>query len=44
MELREVGWGGVDWIDLAQDKGQVTGACKCDIELSGVVKCEEFLE
>jgi hypothetical protein len=20
MDLREVGWGGADWIDLAQDK------------------------
>jgi hypothetical protein len=22
MNLREVGWGGMDWIDLAQDRGQ----------------------
>jgi hypothetical protein len=22
MDLRERGWGGVDWIDLAQDRGQ----------------------
>jgi hypothetical protein len=22
MDLREIGWGGMDWIDLAQDKGQ----------------------
>jgi len=21
MDLQEVGWGAVDWIDLAQDKG-----------------------
>jgi hypothetical protein len=21
-DLREIGWGGMDWIDLAQDKGQ----------------------
>jgi hypothetical protein len=20
MDLREIGWGGVDWIDLAQDR------------------------
>ena len=33
----------MDWIDLAQDKGQVTGACKCGVGLSGVVKCGEFL-
>jgi hypothetical protein len=22
MDLREIGWGGVDWIDLAQDSKQ----------------------
>jgi hypothetical protein len=22
MELREIGWDGMDWIDLAQDRGQ----------------------
>jgi hypothetical protein len=22
IDLRKVGWGGMDWIDLAQDRGQ----------------------
>jgi hypothetical protein len=22
MDLREIGWGGIDWIDLAQDSDQ----------------------
>jgi hypothetical protein len=22
MDLREIGWGGMDWIDLAQDRGR----------------------
>jgi hypothetical protein len=22
MDLRETGWGGMDWIDLAEDRGQ----------------------
>jgi hypothetical protein len=22
MDLREMGWGGMDWIDLAQDRDQ----------------------
>jgi hypothetical protein len=22
MKLREIGWGGIDWIDLAQDRDQ----------------------
>jgi len=43
MELREVGLGGVDWIYLAQDKGQVTVTCKCGIELSGV-KIREIVD
>jgi hypothetical protein len=24
MDLREIGWGGMDWIDLAQDTDQWT--------------------
>jgi hypothetical protein len=23
MHLREVGWGGIDWIDLAQDRDRL---------------------
>ena len=26
MDLQEVGWGGMDWIDLAQE----VGICKCN--------------
>jgi hypothetical protein len=33
MDLREIGWGGMDWIDLAQDN-----------ELSVSIKCWEVLE
>jgi hypothetical protein len=22
MDLREIGWGGIDWVELAQDKDQ----------------------
>jgi hypothetical protein len=22
MDLREIGWGGIDWIDLVQDRDQ----------------------
>jgi hypothetical protein len=25
MNLREIGWGGMDWINLAQDRHQWTG-------------------
>jgi hypothetical protein len=24
MDLREAGWGGVDWVDLAQDRDQLS--------------------
>jgi hypothetical protein len=27
IDFQEVGWG-MDWIDLAQDRGQVTGSLK----------------
>jgi hypothetical protein len=34
--------GGIDRIDLSQDR-QVAGCCECDHELSGYIKCSEFL-
>jgi hypothetical protein len=40
MDLQEVGWGGVDWIDV----GQVAGACECGNEPLHSVKCGEFLD
>ena len=40
MDLQEVGCGYMDWIGLAQ----VADACDCGNELSGSVKCGEFLD
>jgi hypothetical protein len=34
---------GMDWIDLAQDR-QVVGTCECGDEVSGSIKCGEFLD
>jgi len=34
----------MDWIELAQDKGQVADTCECGNEPSGYIKCEEFLD
>jgi len=42
MDLQEVGYGGVDWIKLAQDKK--SGTCECGNEPSGSMKCGEFLD
>jgi hypothetical protein len=39
MDLREIGWDGMDWIDLAQD-----GSCEHGNEPSGSMKCWEVLE
>jgi hypothetical protein len=36
--------GGMDWVDLAQDRGQVAGCCECGNEPSGAIKCGEFVE
>jgi hypothetical protein len=43
MDLQEVGWGSMDWIELAQDR-EGAGSCKCGNEPSGSTKCGEFLD
>ena len=43
MDLQEVGCGGMDWIELAQNR-QVVCTCECGNELSVSVKCGEFLD
>ena len=44
MDIQEVRWGGMDWTDLAQEKGQVSGACECGYEPSGSIKSGEILD
>jgi hypothetical protein len=39
MDLREMGWNVVDWVDLAQNRDQWRA-----LEPSGFVKCWEVLE
>jgi hypothetical protein len=36
--------GGVDWIDLAQNRDRCAGSCVYGDEASVSIKCEEFLE
>ena len=43
MDLLEVGCGGMDWIELAQEV-QVAGICECGNELPGSIKFREFLD
>jgi hypothetical protein len=44
MDLREIGWGGVDWINLAQDRDQWGGSCEHGNEPSGCIKCWKIFE
>jgi hypothetical protein len=44
MDLREVGWDGRDWIDLAKDRDRWGGLCERGDELPGSIKCWEVLE
>jgi hypothetical protein len=44
MGLREIGWDGIDWIDVAQDRDQFEGSYEHGNELSGSIKCSEVLE
>jgi len=38
------GMGGVDWIDLTQDREKVAGCCECGNEPSGCIKSGKFLD
>jgi hypothetical protein len=38
MDLRELGWGGMDWIDLGQGRGQWRALVKHGNEPSGSIK------
>jgi hypothetical protein len=44
IDLREIGWDGVEWIDMAQDRDQWGCSCEHGIEPSGSIKCWEVLE
>jgi hypothetical protein len=38
LDLREIRWGGMDLIDLAEDKGPVEGSCEHGYEVAGFIK------
>jgi hypothetical protein len=44
MDLGEIGWHGVDWIGLAQDRVHVEGCYESDNEPSSSIKYREVLE
>jgi hypothetical protein len=39
MDLREIGWDGMDWIDVAQDRDQLRALVNTVNEPSGPLKC-----
>ena len=43
MNIQEVGFGGMDRIELARDKDS-GGTCECGNEPSGSIKCGEYLD
>ena len=44
MDLQEVGCRVIDWIELAEDRGQVASTFECGNKASGSTQCGEFLD
>jgi hypothetical protein len=44
IDLREVGWDGMDWIDLAKYRDQCRAFVNMVMKPSGSIKCWEVLE
>jgi hypothetical protein len=44
IDLREIGWDGVDWIDMAQDMNHWRALVNMILSLGGSIKCWEVLE
>jgi hypothetical protein len=44
IDLREIGWNGMDLINLAQDRDQWRAIVKRGNETSGSIKCWEVLQ
>jgi hypothetical protein len=44
MDVTEIGWSPMDWIDMAQDKDQWRALMNTVMKLSGSIKCWVILE
>jgi hypothetical protein len=44
VALREIGWDGMDWIDLAQNRDQWRALVNTAMNLRGSIECWEVLE
>jgi hypothetical protein len=44
MDIRDLGWGGMDWIDLAQDRDQWRALVNTVMNLQASVKCWNILK
>jgi hypothetical protein len=44
MDLREIRWGDMDWIDLPQDRDQWRALVNTVMNPPGSIKCWEVLE
>jgi hypothetical protein len=44
MDVQEMEWDCMDWIDLSQNREVGGGFCECVDESLGSIKCREFLD
>jgi hypothetical protein len=44
MDHQEVGWGGMDWISVTQERNRWQALINVGNEPSGSIKCREYFE
>ena len=44
MNVKDMEWEGIDWIHMAQDRGESRAVVKMVTKVGGFIKCRELLQ